>query len=123
MEMKNLKDAIYEKLKVDDIKMSKRFPTSGSIDNVIKFLKSEEFKEIKYGTMLKACFDDAKTKCFHQSNDKKRLWFANTSNGKTSKVNPIFLIKYSPQIRFTVFYTENNKTEYVCDNDKEEFLK
>lgn len=44
--MKNLKDAIYEKLKIDDINLNGNFPIDGKLDDMIEFLENAGFKEV-----------------------------------------------------------------------------
>lgn len=91
--MKNLKDAILEKLKVDDINLNE-FPTSENLENVIKFLKKEGFKECQIidGGVIYT-FNENKGKIFLLSNYKHdRIWFADTSKEKISKDNPVFFL-------------------------------
>ena len=48
--MKNLKDTIIEKIKVDDIILNKEeFPIDGTIDDMIEFLKDYGFVKQKQG--------------------------------------------------------------------------
>lgn len=45
--MKNLRDIILEKLKVDDISLVKKeFPIDGTINEIIEFLKDAGFKKV-----------------------------------------------------------------------------
>ena len=120
--MKNLKDTILEKLKVDDIVLSEEFPIDGTLEDTVKFLEEQGFKDIiDFGT-VNAKFDLAKTKCFHKKDN--RLWFADTSKNKTSKKNPIFLIKYSSLATcFIVYYVEDGLINNLYNNDKKGFMK
>ena len=44
--MKNLKDTILEKLKVDDITLNEEFPIDGTVEDMIEFLEDAGFKEV-----------------------------------------------------------------------------
>ena len=96
--MKNLKDSILEKLKVDDIIIEK-FPTGENLEDIIKFLKKEGFKEYKIdNSNLVDSFNKIKSKIFLLINEQSnsRLWFADTSKEKISEHNPVFfLFKYN----------------------------
>lgn len=100
MGMKNLKD-ILEKLKVDDISFEK-FPTNGTIEDIIKFLKTEGFKEyqISEGGIIPT-FNKNKGKILLLSNySYDRVWFADTSKEKISEQNPVFLIIKNSGMKF-----------------------
>lgn len=125
--MKPLKDSILEKLKVDDIIINEKFPIDGDSDDITKFLKSEGFKEdVDANDNICECFNSDKCKCFTTFNDtfEDIVWFADTSKNKISKSNPIFYID-SLVNEFTIYYIDykTNKTIYICENDKETFLK
>ena len=92
--MNNLKDSILEKLKVDDIILDV-FPIDGTLEDIIKFLKAEGFKEYKLDNYsLVGTFNKNKGKIFlfGDESGNKRLWFANTSREEISAKNPVFLL-------------------------------
>ena len=94
--MKNLKD-VLEKLRVDDIVLGEKFPTSEDLKDVIEFLKKEGFKEYKIDkTGVIGTLNKNKGKIFLlKENNNRLLWFADTSKVKISERNPVFfLIKY-----------------------------
>ena len=87
--MRNLVD-ILEKLSLDDIKMSKRFPTSGRMDDVIDFLKDVGFNEIEvnYNMDFIGQLNKEKGKYFAKTGD--TIYWADTSKGNISEKNPMF---------------------------------
>jgi hypothetical protein len=124
--MKNLKD-VLEKLKIDDI-IFDVFPIDGTIDDVIKFIERQGFKDINERGGIAKRFSSHKNKCFVYIEDaRERLWFADTSKEKISKDNPIFLIKYNPKFssnyEYCVYYRDNDLILDIVENDKKEFLE
>ena len=91
--MKNLKD-VLEKLKVDSIVLDKEFPTSENLEDIIKFLKEEGFKEYKIDkTGVIGTLNKNKGKIFLLSDyGYDRIWFADTSKEEISAKNPVFLL-------------------------------
>lgn len=122
--MKNLKDILVEKLKVDDIVLNGKFPIDGTLDDIAKFLEDAGFVPAEENHNYKGSVDDIfdynNTKCFLK--ESKRLWFADTSKEKISKSNPIFFI-VMPEKIFKVYYCNNYDTIDIVENDKEKFLK
>ena len=115
--MKNLKDTILEKLKVDDITPDEVFPIEGTYEEVFNFLKNHNFIPLESK---------------HSSISKKniRIWFADTSKGEISKDNPVFLINFYNNA-IVIYYTEKenpNRAIYTFDsyrtnNDKKAFIE
>lgn len=92
--MKNLKDTILEKLKVDDIILNKEeFPIDGTIDDMIEFLKSEGFKEIDdvKGRSATDFFNSKHDKCYWLR-DKLWIYFGDTSKNNITPTNELFTI-------------------------------
>ena len=123
--MKNLKDTILEKLKVDDIIPDKeKFPINGTIDDMIEFLKEEDFKEVKYHKNYTISEQLKKT------NDKvflifenTRIWFVDTSKEKISEKNPIFYIDteshmYSVYVNSDINIVEDSKIAFLNELNK-----
>ena len=125
--MKNLKDSILEKLRVDDIIINNEFPIEGTMDDMIKFLEENGFvaadESHNYKGTADDMFDHNKSKCFYQTSN--RFWFADTSKEKISKKNPIFFIAITEKI-FSVYYCDSDEPYWGIDivkNDKKAFLK
>ena len=117
-----IKDAILEKLKVDDIVVDDEFPIDGIFDDMIKFLEEEGFHYID-GSIVKKAFNTAKSKCYML--DSVSMWFADTSKGEISKNNPIFyIIHYSEAYEYRVYYIDNSDEVIdIVKDDKKAFLK
>ena len=47
MGMKNLKDTVLEKLKVDDIILGEKFPLDGTLEDMCEFLEEQGFNSLK----------------------------------------------------------------------------
>lgn len=119
--MKNLKDTILEKLKVDDITFNE-FPIDGSIEDMIEFLKENGFRFIKNEEKISVLFDSANSKCY--TTYKNRIWFADTSKEKISKDNPVFTHVDDNHKLYTVYFINNlDSVEHIVEDDKKEFLK
>ena len=122
--LKNLKDIILEKLSVDNIVIVEEFPIDGTMEDIVKFLKEQGFKQISSSGYISDLVNLTKTKCF--MSDLTNIWFADTSEKKVSKDNPIFGIAYK---FYNVYYPKNSNNvrshEYIdiVENDKEEFLR
>lgn len=99
-----LNNVIYEKLKVDDITFDK-FPINGTLNDIIEFLKDNDFKYVHCGGGIDEWFNNYKSKCFYKTEE--HLWFGDTSKEKISKDNPIFMyrILYNS---FGVYYCNKN---------------
>ena len=117
--MKNLKDTIYEKLKVDDISFNK-FPIDGTLEDIAEFLEEEGFQQVEYG-YVKTAFNGARAKCFMIFTTTIR--FADTSKKEVSKDNPIFYIDFEDKEDYSVFYCGNGLITDIVVNNKKEFLK
>ena len=117
--MKNLKDSILEKLKVDDIIFGK-FPIDGTLDDMIKFLEEKGFQQVNYG-YVKTAFNEPKAKCFMIFTTTIR--FADTSKKEVSKDNPIFYIDFEDKKDYSVFYCGNGLITDIVVNNKKEFLQ
>jgi len=125
--MKNLKDAILEKLKVDDIVLEEKFPIDGTLDDMIKFLEGNGFKYVRCDGAIDKWFNKYKSKCFYKNSE--RLWFADTSKEKISEDNPIFSYRVQHK-SFTVYYCNQGIVYWLAGEtienskeNKEEFLR
>ena len=122
--MKNLKDAILEKLKVEDIILTEEFPIDKTIEDMAEFLKNTGFKEVTVSGDISIVFSSAKSRCFIFMPTDKAIWFADTSKEKISKDNPIFYIGLNHRpFEYSVYSISRATVEYVVHNDKKEFLK
>ena len=130
--MKNLKDSILEKLRVDDIIINNEFPIDGTLKEIIEFLEGEgfveeeDFKEANDSGKLSVSFDLAKSKCLKVYG--KTIYFADTSKKRISKDNPIFLITNDLDQFETVFavYYFTGKMNWILgykNTDKRLFLR
>ena len=121
--MKELREVILEKLKVDDIVLTEKFPINGTVDDMIKFLKEQDFIHITNppNGLLSDTFNNKGGK--YMIVYIHTFYFADTSKGKISKDNPIFHISMPLGI-FSVYYKgSNGSTIDIVENDKEAFLK
>ena len=125
--MKNLKDTILEKLKVDDIIPDAKFPIDKHLKEIVEFLKEQGFKDVNRRGSKDIIFNSEKSKCFtyiKDFSDRGILWFADTTKEAISEKNPMFLIKSIPNTSvFAVYYMISGEMIYKTDNDKEEFLE
>ena len=124
MEMKNLKEVILEKLKVDDIVLTEEFPIDGKKEDIIKFLKEQDFIHITNTPtgLLSDIFNNEKKRCIIEY--AQYIYFADTSIGKISKDNPIFLMCSDRLQVYSVYYKgSNDNTIDIVDNDKKKFLE
>lgn len=121
--MKNLKDAILEKLKVDDIMLDIEFPINGTIEDICRFLEENDFKFIENVDKISTLFNSTKSKCYTTYNN--RIWFTDTSKGEISKKNPVFTYMNNGYNKYyTIYYTNNlGLVKYIVENDRESFLK
>ena len=123
--MKNLKDSILEKLKVDDIIIEK-FPTGENLEDIIKFLKKEGFKEYKIdNSNLVDSFNKIKSKIFLLINEQsnRHLWFADTSKEKISEHNPVFYIHLNKYNKSNSNFSVYTPSFNIVNNDKKAFLE
>ena len=130
--MKNLKDsikdAILEKLKVDDILLDKEeFPIDGTLNDIIEFLKDNGFEYVECRGGIDEYFNKYKSKCFYKND--VHLWFGDTSKEKISKKNPIFSYRFLFE-SFGVYYCVQDDVCWLVgenyENSKEnkkEFLE
>ena len=102
--METLNNYITERIRVDNIKRPE-FPINGTLDDVVKFLKEQGFKEIKdlpYFTLYTnyvVPFNKYKDKCFAIEVDGTNtgiIYFADTSKDKISKSNILYIIRLYP---------------------------
>lgn len=117
--MKDLKTTIYEKLSIDDIGKVDSFPIEENRSNIITFLKSIGFKEIKYSIKVKSTADmltemnKKKGKYFCYDDYDDDLYIANTSKEKIGESNMIYLIRdigYGSLLRgYRSYYQEPSK--------------
>ena len=122
MGMKTIAD-IYEKLKVDDIVLTKEFPMDGTLDDMIKFLKKQDFIDISNESyhLISEIFNKKRKKCIIKFGN--NLSFADTSKGENSKDDPIFYICFIKPRIYSVYYSVNNNVVDIVENDKKKFLE
>ena len=120
--MKELREVILEKLRVDNIVLTAEFPIDGTIDDIIAFLENADFTYVLCNKGIDECFNKYKSKCFYKNSE--YFYFADTSKEKISKNNPIFLIKsISNMLLFSVYCITYDEMAYKVRNNKQEFLK
>lgn len=131
--MKNLKDIILEKLKIDDIVLSKEeFPANGTINDMIEFLEDAGFKKVSTSPNWANSFEKYKkykSKCYAVSRGTVTyIEIMDRSNSMFK--NKLFYIKLDSTYKY-------NKDKYNIFDDitiaergsdskhipKEEFLK
>jgi len=115
--MKNLKDTILEKLKVDDIVLDKKFPIDGPIENMKDFLDHHGFKDITESRGLKEAFNRKKTAGYITDIRPNRIWFGDTTKGNISDDNRFFY--YEEKHKYYGIYSDGG----VKDITKELFLE
>ena len=124
--MKNLKD-VLEKLRVDDIVLSEKFPIDGTLDDIIKFLENQGYFGFSWLSETPSgwskFFNYYKQKSFsHKPKDNwgyAYLKFADTTNKNIGKANPIYEIRFEGNNKiFGIMYS--NRSIPVS---KEEFLQ
>lgn len=98
-----------------------KFPIDGTINDMVKFLKYNGFKEIKNDQSKSADeqFDEELMKGIITDDDPDRIWFADTSEEKISDDNPIFLIRRKNNI--TVYHYSDG--HFDRKYDKQEFIE
>ena len=102
--MKNLRDSILEKLKVDDIVFN-TFPIDGTINDMIEFLKDAGFKEVPSQDRWDQTFKNykkCKGKCF--AADKLgpiSVEIIDRSNFKFK--NKLFYLKLNSEDKYNIF--------------------
>jgi len=112
--MKNLKDAILEKLKVDDIVLEEKFPIDGTLDDIADFLRKNGFKEVHEPTRRKLYnYGRGQGKVFLIEKDWNKvchtnrygaIFFADTSEGCIDRGNPLYCVYCEdPNVRFCDF--------------------
>jgi len=109
------KDTIYEKLDINKVNLNDTgsFPIDGSIEDMIKFLKSLGFKEIDVkGRSATESFNSKHDKCYWLR-DKLWIYFGDTSEGNISPTNELFMIIVSKS-GSREYRIINN---YSCSND------
>ena len=116
-----LNNAIYEKLKIDSIKIvPAKFPIDGSKREILEFLEEKGF--IKYNSEIDSIFYDIDSKLYYTF--AANLWFADTSREKISKNNPIFNIDFIDRTYSVYYYTKKGGfMQNIVIADKEKFLK
>lgn len=102
--MESLNNYITERIRVDNIKLPE-FPNTSSIEGMVEFLKEQNFinisdKNLSYWNQVFDILNMIKSKCYiynqyaHPVNGVKiSLKFADTSNGRISRKNPLFIWK------------------------------
>ena len=117
--MKNLKD-VLEKLRIDDIVLTKEFPIDGTYEEVFDFLKNHNFIPLqpKCSSIVKL-FNMERNKCIRFEKD-RRILFADTSKEKISKDNPVFLINFYDNSLMIYYLSVGNPTHTIkiLDGDR-----
>ena len=126
--MKTLKDSILEKLKVDDIILYEKFPIDGTVDDIVEFLKDNNFIIIEEGKpqptfIIRRHINNAhKRICFiYKFMNQFLLRFADASKKEISTKNPLFIL-----IRDYNSYKYKTASQYddgIKELNKEEFAK
>ena len=100
--MKNLKDTILEKLKVDDIVLNGEFPIDGTLEEIVEFLEDTGFKEVPNLASWDKTFKNYKkynVKCFDADRGShKSIKIINRSNPRFK--NKLFYIKLNPEDKY-----------------------
>ena len=105
--MKDLKDIISEKLRVDDIVLSnKEFPIDGTVNDMIEFLKDAGFKEVPSCGVWSQTFKNYKKcngKCFviDSGGQAAIVEIINRANYKFK--NKLFFIKFNLINKYNIF--------------------
>jgi len=119
--MKNLKDSILEKLKVDDIILTKEFPIDGTLEDIAKFLEGQEFVRIKSGSIPSIIFNENNKRVF--INRPRDLWFADTSEKDICEDNPVFYIHLNKHNKSNSNFSVYAPSFNIVNNNKKEFLE
>ena len=124
-----IKESILEKLSIDSIMPDAEFPADGTLEEIIEFLKEQNFKDISKRGPKDILFNSEKSKCFTYLKEHERIWFADTSKEKISKKNPIFVIKINKDIKkvsgylYSIYYLIDREVTYIVKNDKKAFIE
>ena len=110
-----------EKLKVDDIILTKEFPIDGTLEDIAKFLEEQEFVRIKSGGIPSIIFNENKKRVF--INSPRDLWFADTSKEKISEHNPVFYIHLNKYNKSNSNFSVYTPSFNIVNNDKKAFLE
>lgn len=127
--MKNLKDSILEKLKVDEIIPDTEFPIDGPFDDIVDFLKGYGFKEVEYDfdkhflySEIIRDFDKKHKRVFIANREDGEIIFADTSREEISSKNSMYSIV--PMIdEYTSRSLRNSDTTFMNRYTKKEFEK
>ena len=123
-----IKESILEKLKLDDIVFDK-FHTDKTLNDIIKFLEEQGFKDVSKRGPKDIIFNSKKSKCFIYIKELGKLWFADTSKENISKDNPIFTIKFIKDIKkvsdylYSIYYLIDREVTYIVKEDKKAFIE
>ena len=126
--MKNLRDTVLEKLKVDDIVFD-MFPVDGTLEDAVKFLKEYGFKEIKfeikkhflYTSVIKD-IDNRKGRYVVVNKDDLEIMFGDTSKKDIDERNPLYSILYSMDEYTSRTLSQSDSTK-MKKYTKDEFAK
>ena len=124
-----IKESILEKLSIDSIMSDAEFPADGTLEEIIEFLKEQDFKDVSKRGPKDIIFNSKKSKCFIYIKELKKLWFADTSKENISKDNPIFTIKFIKDIKkvsnylYSIYYLIDREVTYIVKEDKKAFIE
>ena len=126
--MKNLKDIVLEKLKVDDIVFDV-FPVDGTLDDAVKFLKEYGFEEIKFDLEKHFYYRDVIKDIENRegryvvvNKDDLEIMFGDTSDEDIDEKNPLYSILYSMDKYFSMIPFQPGGAE-MKKYTKKEFAK
>ena len=129
MGMKNLKDSILEKLKVDEIVPDTEFPIDGPFDDIVDFLKGYGFKEVEYDfdkhflySEIIRDFDKKHKRVFIANREDGEIVFADTFREEISSKNSMYSIELMID-EYTSRSLRNSDTTFVNRYNKKEFEK
>ena len=124
-----IKESILEKLSIDSIMSDAEFPADGTLEEIIEFLKEQDFKDVSKRGPKDIIFNSKKSKCFIYIKELGKLWFADTSKENISKDNPIFTIKFIKDIKkvsnylYSIYYLIDREVTYIVKEDKKAFIE
>ncbi len=112
--MKNLKDAIYEKLDINDVNLKDKFPINKSLTEISVFLMHQNFVLClqKRGMTQKEILNKEKDKCFILYND--TLYFADTTKNTIGPKNYMYEIsEYTNKRTYKILANKDDISDEV----------
>lgn len=133
--MKGLADTLMEKLDINKVNLeNEEFPLYGTMNDVINFLKSNGFIELKYHDDVRIYFDyvedfnEAGKKCFmvqtrRVGNGGNIIWFGDTRRNNISNDNKLYMITFYAQYNEFEYYGNDINAKFIDTNDFKKELK